>query len=245
VKPRQPHLPRTLAGRDEAAMNQAAASPGTPQRGRGWGPHSSKGLSEEGPGSSEPGSTGPHSSDLEKRHAALTRRLAAKQGEKGRYVKLYAQGLVDDEELEVHLADLKYQVENLKMLIASVESDLARKDEDALVARNTEAWLLTLRENLEEVETDTEEAYLARRELARLLVERIYVDRGEDGRPRVEITYRFGPPLVEDLSADGVQNSERVRQSPRAWGLRGSAAGTPQDELLRSRRRARARSLRL
>ena len=38
---------------------------------------------------------------LEERHAALTRRLAAKQGENGRYVKLYAQGLVDDEELEI------------------------------------------------------------------------------------------------------------------------------------------------
>ena len=35
---------------------------GTPARGRGWGPHSSKGFSEEGPGSSEPGSTGLHSS---------------------------------------------------------------------------------------------------------------------------------------------------------------------------------------
>jgi hypothetical protein len=74
--------------------------------------------------------------DLEERHAALTRRLAAKRGEKDRYVKLYAQGLVDDEELEVHLADLRYQVENLKMLIASVEDDLTAKDEEALVAEH-------------------------------------------------------------------------------------------------------------
>lgn len=71
--------------------------------------------------------------DLQRRHATLTRRLAAKQGEKARYVKLYAQGLVDDEELEVHLADLKYQVENLKMLIACVEADLVRKDEDDMI----------------------------------------------------------------------------------------------------------------
>jgi len=42
------------------------------------------------------------SEDLEERHACLARRLAAKQTEKGRYVKLYAQGHLDEEELEVH-----------------------------------------------------------------------------------------------------------------------------------------------
>jgi hypothetical protein len=120
--------------------------------------------------------------DLEERHAALTRRLASKQGEKDRYVKLYAQGLVNEEELEVHLADLKYQVENLKLLIASVEADLMAKDKEALVAQSTEAWLLTLRENLAGVEQDTEEAFEARRQLAKLLVERVSVSRGEDGR---------------------------------------------------------------
>ena len=120
--------------------------------------------------------------DLQGRHAALSRRLAAKRNEKGRFVKLYAQELLDNEELEAHLADLKNQVENLKMLIASVEADLAAKDEEALVARSTEAWLLTLRENLVGVEQDTEEAFDARRELAQLLVEGISVNRGEDGR---------------------------------------------------------------
>ncbi|CAA9393903.1 MAG: hypothetical protein AVDCRST_MAG03-798 [uncultured Rubrobacteraceae bacterium] len=80
------------------------------------------------------------------------------------------------------------------MLVAAVEVDLAAKDERALVARTTEAWLLTLRENLADVEQDTEGAFGARRELATLLVEGITVSRGEDGRPRVEITYRFGPP---------------------------------------------------
>ena len=59
------------------------------------------------------------------------------------------------------------------MLIAAVEAHLAAKEEDALVARTTEAWLHTLRENLAEVERDTEEAFEARRELAKLLVERI------------------------------------------------------------------------
>ena len=131
--------------------------------------------------------------DLQGRHATLSRRLAAKRNEKGRFVKLYAQGLVDDEKLEAHLADLKNQVENLKML-ASVEADLEDKDEEALVARSTEAWLLTLRENLVGVEQDTQEAFEARRELAQLLVEGISVSRSEDGCLRVKITYRFGPP---------------------------------------------------
>jgi hypothetical protein len=170
--------------------------------------------------------------DLEERHAALTRRLAAKRGEKDRYVKLYAQGLVDDEELEVHLADLRYQVENLKMLIASVEDDLTAKDEEALVARSTEAWLLTLRENLPGVERDTEEAFESRRQLAKLLVKRVSVSRDEDGRPRVEITYRFGPPagespLVADFSADGAQYSEEFAKAHGRGGSGGLLRGHP------------------
>jgi site-specific DNA recombinase len=84
------------------------------------------------------------SEDLEERHASLARRLAAKQTEKGRYVKLYARGHLDEEELEVHLVDLKNQVENLKLLIASVEADIGRKEENKLTAQTTEAWLMTL-----------------------------------------------------------------------------------------------------
>ena len=91
------------------------------------------------------------SEDLEQRHASLTRRLAAKQAEKGRYVKLYAQGHLDEEELEVHLVDLKNQVENLRLLISSVEAEVARKEEDKLTAQTTEVWLLTLRERVEEL----------------------------------------------------------------------------------------------
>jgi len=45
-------------------------------------------------------------------------------------------------------------------------------------------------ENLAEVEEDTEEASQARRALARLLVGRISVPRGEES-PKGEITYRF------------------------------------------------------
>jgi septal ring factor EnvC (AmiA/AmiB activator) len=59
---------------------------------------------------------------------------------------------VDEEELEVFMADLKNQVENLKLLIASVEADLAQKQENKMVAESTEAWLMTLRKNLAEVE---------------------------------------------------------------------------------------------
>ncbi len=96
--------------------------------------------------------------DLAERHASLARRLAAKQEEKGRYVKLYAQGHMDEDELEVHLADLKYQVENLKLLISSVEADLAASHENRMVAESAASWLMTLRKNLSGVEGDSEEA---------------------------------------------------------------------------------------
>jgi hypothetical protein len=147
------------------------------------------------------------SENLEERHASLTRRLAAKQSEKGRYVKLYAQGHLNEEELEVHLADLKNQVENLKLLISSVEADIARKEEDKLTAQTAEVWLLTLRERVEGVEEDTEEALEKRRELVKLLVEQITVNRNEDGHSQVQITYRFGPPPEEPESVYGVAHS--------------------------------------
>ena len=69
---------------------------------------------------------------------------------------------------------------------------------------------MTLRKNLAEVERDTEEAFEKRRELAKLLVEKITIGRDEEGKAKVDITYRFGPPEVplEEDSAYGVQNSE-------------------------------------
>ena len=138
------------------------------------------------------------------------RRLRAKQDEKSRYVKLYAQGHVDEEELEVYMTDLRNQVENLRLLTSSVESDLAQKHENRMVAARTEVWLMSLRKNLDEVEGDTQVAFEARRELAKLLVEKITIGRNEEGKTKVEVNYRFGPPEVplgED-SLDGVQNSE-------------------------------------
>jgi hypothetical protein len=62
---------------------------------------------------------------------------------------------------------------------------------------------MSLRENLEEVEVDTEEAFAKRRELVKLLVEKIVASRDEEGRAKVDITYRFGPP-AEEHAGNGV-----------------------------------------
>jgi site-specific DNA recombinase len=151
--------------------------------------------------------------ELEARHADLGRRLAAKQAEKDRYVRLYAQGHISEEELETYLLDLKNQIGNLRLLVEAAEADLSQKQDEALAARNTEAWLLKLRERISEVEEDTAEAFEKRRALVKLLVERIDVGRDEDGRTQVRTTYRFGPPGEtaeqgeEDGFAAGVQNS--------------------------------------
>ena len=149
------------------------------------------------------------SAEREARRGDLTKRLAAKQAEKDRYVKLYAQGFVDDDELEMHLSDLKNQVDNLNLLIVSVEDDSAGLTETRKVAESAESWLLMLKERVEEVEADTPEAFLKRRELVKLLVEQITTSRDEDGRPRVEIVYRFGPQSEEpgDLFVPSVLNS--------------------------------------
>jgi hypothetical protein len=146
---------------------------------------------------------------LEERRASLTKRLATKQAEKDRYVRLYAAGHLDEGELDTYLADVGNQVENLKLLISSVEADLTRAQEEKVLAASTESWLMSLRENLQEVEADTQEAFDKRRELVRLLVERIVVSRTEEGRPRVDITYRFGPPAAESVAecVSGIQNT--------------------------------------
>jgi hypothetical protein len=79
------------------------------------------------------------------------------------------------------------------------EADVARAEEDRELAASTEAWIMILRESLQEVEADTQEAFDKRRELVRLLVNRIVVSQTEEGRPKVDITYRFGPPATENL----------------------------------------------
>ncbi len=103
--------------------------------------------------------------------------------------------------------NLENQADNLRFLIGSVEADLSKNEESKLRVMNTEAWLISLRKNLSEVEQDTQEAYLHRCELVKLLVGKIIVDRNEDGRAKVDITYRFGPPPEESTSfVGGVHN---------------------------------------
>jgi chromosome segregation ATPase len=155
------------------------------------------------------------SDDLKARRDDLTRRLATKNAEKDRYVRAYAQGHISEEELAEYVADIKNQTNNLRLLISSVEDDLASLGETRKVAESAAEWLLTLRERASEVEADTPEAFQKRRELVRLLVERITTDRDENGHKRVEITYRFGPPLEESF-VPSVLNSG-PREAEKTW----------------------------
>jgi hypothetical protein len=66
-----------------------------------------------------------------------------------------------------------------------------------------ERELATLRERLSEVEEDTETAYLERRQLVKLLVANISVGRFPDGKPHVQVTYRFGPPQATEVGPEG------------------------------------------
>ena len=51
--------------------------------------------------------------------------LAAKQAEKDRYVRLYAQAHISEDELAVYMADLKNQIDNLRLLLSSVEAEIS------------------------------------------------------------------------------------------------------------------------
>ena len=149
--------------------------------------------------------------ELAARLKSLSGRLVAKQSEKDRYVRLYAQGHISEAELETYLADLKNQISNLRLLIEATEGDLSQKRERTELADTTFMWLSMLRERAEEVEEDTPEAFAKRQQLVRLLVERITLGRGEGGEATVQVTYRFGPPedTVEDeyALASTAQNS--------------------------------------
>ena len=149
--------------------------------------------------------------ELATRLKGLSGRLAAKQGEKDRYIRLYAQGHIEEADLETYPTDLKNQIGNLRLLIEATEADLSQRHERTELADTTYAWLTTLRTRAEEIEGDTPEAFFKRQQLVRLLVDGIAVGRGEGGETIVEVTYRFGPP---DDTADGedgvvgnVQNS--------------------------------------
>ena len=161
--------------------------------------------------------SGDQADELEERRESLEKRLASKQAERDRAMRLYMRELISEEETEMLLADLKNQTDNLRLLIGSVETDLAQRQENRMVAASTAAWLLALRKNLSEVEQDTEDAFEKRRELVKLLVEKIAVNRDEYGRAKVDITYRFGPPEAP-LGADslvGVQGSPVPDQKDR------------------------------
>ena len=147
--------------------------------------------------------------DLSTRRDHLNRRLAAKNAEKDRYVRTYAQGHISEEELADYMTDIKNQIGNLKLLISSVENDLASLWESRLEAQSVKEWLLALRESVSEVESGTPEACQKRRELVRLLLDGITIDRDENNDPRFEITYRFDPPPGESFVLSG-QNSPRV-----------------------------------
>jgi hypothetical protein len=152
-----------------------------------------------------------HTEELVQRREDLAKRLANKQAEKDRYVRLYAQGHISETELELYLADLKNQINNLRLLIESVEADLSQKHQHKELAETTHAWLVTLRERIAEVEEDSVEAFRVRRQFVKLLVEGITVGvRREDGRTETLITYRFDPPEDaggEDVFADTVPNN--------------------------------------
>jgi hypothetical protein len=141
--------------------------------------------------------------------ADLTKRLASKHKERDRWLHLYAQGHISDAELETHLADLRAQLNNLKLLLESVEDELVAQRGHVEIAETAEAWLITLRERVEEIEEDSPDAYQKRRQLVKLLVERIVAGRDESGNTSVRITYRFGPPEPSDEEAvfmDGVES---------------------------------------
>jgi site-specific DNA recombinase len=141
--------------------------------------------------------------ELMQRREDLAKRLAGKQAEKDRYVRLYAQNHISESELELYLADLKNQINNLRLLIESVEADLSQKHQHKELAETTHAWLVTLRERIAEVEEDTEEAFRVRRQLVKLLVAGITLGpRREDRSTEIRITYRFDPP--EDAGGEDV-----------------------------------------
>ena len=103
--------------------------------------------------------------DLSARLDGLEKRLVAKEGEKGRYVRLYAQGHISEHELETNLEDIKNQIGNLRVLVEAAKTDLSERRERVQVAGTTAAWLNLLRERAEEVEEDTPEAFGKRQQL--------------------------------------------------------------------------------
>lgn len=136
--------------------------------------------------------------ELAARRGDLAKRLAAKQSEKDRYVRLYAQGHLSESELETYMTDLKNQTDNLRLLIESVETNISESRERTELADTTHAWLVALRQRIAEVEEDTPEAFEARQKVVRLLVAGVTLEKAHRGNTlRVRVTYRFDPPVAE------------------------------------------------
>jgi site-specific DNA recombinase len=155
--------------------------------------------------------------ELETRREELSRRFAAKQAERDRYVRLYVQEHISESELEIYLTDLKNQTDNLRLLLGSVEASLSQAREHQELSATTHAWLVSLRERIAEVEEDTEEAFRARRQLVKLLVQSITVGkRREDGSIEVRITYRFGPPSSPPAEAGGELSISSLKNGSRS-----------------------------
>ena len=78
---------------------------------------------------------------------------------------------------------------------------------------------MTLKERIHEVEGDSEEAFRARRQLVRLLVEGIVIEDKRKGEaPRVRITYRFDEPedVTEERSGEMCEVSRNTNEFLRA-----------------------------
>jgi site-specific DNA recombinase len=149
--------------------------------------------------------------DLSARLEGLQTRLAAKQGEKDRYVRLYAQGHIEEGELETYLSDVSNQIANLRLMVEAAAAEASQHRERLQAADTTVAWLNLLRERADEIEEDTPEAFNKRQQIVRLLVEGVTLGRDDDGETTVEVTYRFGPADdtadLQGVFVGDVQNS--------------------------------------
>jgi site-specific DNA recombinase len=157
--------------------------------------------------------------ELEAKHADLSKRLATKHQERDRYIRLCAQGYITEGKLDAYLADHRTQTENLGLLLGAVEGDLAQRHQEAEIAASTEAWLVSLRERIQEVEGDSEEAFRARRQIVWLLVGGIIIeDKRKGDEPRVRITYRFEEPeeIPEEMGSELCEVSRNTNEFLRA-----------------------------
>jgi len=141
---------------------------------------------------------------LESERGRLERELADLRDERLDYLRQHARGAIQSEEdLDTLLADVRGRTGNAQLLLENVEVTLESRRERRKLADSAAAWLATLRERLSEVEEDTETAYLERRQLVKLLVANISVGRFPDGKPHVQVTYRFGPPQATEVGSEG------------------------------------------